>query len=57
MNVFNEFFGWPLGSVWSNIIASVIWSIPAVIFTFWRIRKHQKRNHKEVMASIEELKK
>jgi hypothetical protein len=55
MSIIDLFFSWPNGTVWSNIIASVMWSLPTVGFTFWRIRKHQRKNHREVMANVDEL--
>lgn len=44
MNPVHLFFHWPEGSVWSNIIASAIWSLPLWGAMLWRIEKHHKEH-------------
>lgn len=40
------FFDWPLGSVWSNLIASVI----CAVFVWWRLRARMIAQHAEALA-------
>ena len=32
------FFGWYEGAVWSNILASVLWAGPPVVYFWWHSR-------------------
>lgn len=36
----SSFFSWPNGGVWSNLLASVIWTVPALGFHHRKIKQH-----------------
>lgn len=40
---FASFFAWPDGGVWSNLLASVIWTLPALRWHHKRIKEHVDR--------------
>jgi len=40
-----DLFGWPNGSVLTNLIASLIWGMPAAGLAVWRARVHLRRLH------------
>jgi hypothetical protein len=48
MRTIQLFFNWPEGSVWSNIIASVIWTTPPFIWTIIRFNKKHKQNFEAI---------
>lgn len=59
MNPIGVFFGWPLGGVWSNLVASLIWATPAGIATWRKLRRQHaermgqaERHHAEVQAQM-----
>lgn len=43
MNLWQSWFSFPNGGIWSNLIASVI---VAVIAWFWKIKPHFQKIHK-----------
>ena len=49
MSVLAFYFGWPLGAVWSNLLASVICA--AVVW--WRVRARMIAHHLELLAQAE----
>jgi hypothetical protein len=59
MNTIQSFFGWPEGGVWSNILASMIWTTPSFIVGFFighrQLVSHMRRHHQEVMAHIRKI--
>lgn len=40
MDWVEAFFGWPNGGVWSNLLASVLWTIPALGWHHRKIKQH-----------------
>lgn len=50
MKAISLFFSWPDGSVWSNLIASVIWATPAL----WHIHRKLNRHHNEIKKRLED---
>lgn len=38
-----SFFGWPSGGVWSNLLASLMWTGPAFVTHHVLIRRHHTR--------------
>lgn len=49
MSVLAFYFGWPLGAIYSNLLASVICGA----FVWWRIRARMITHHLEQMAQRE----
>lgn len=49
MSVLAFYFGWPLGAVWSNLLASAI----CAAFVWWRVRTRMIAHHLEQMAQRE----
>lgn len=49
MNVLAFYFGWPLGAVWSNLLASAI----CAGLVWWRVRARMIAHHLEQMAQRE----
>ena len=57
------FFHWPDGGVWSNLVASAIWTTPTLLFAWrklraWRqhvhdrlddLHEHQRRMHEHLL--------
>ena len=43
MSVWSSFFGWPSGGVWSNLLASLMWTGPAFVTHHVLIRRHHAR--------------
>lgn len=50
--LWQAFFAWPLGGVWSNLVANVIWGLPALLIVIWRLEKSGKL--KEYETRVEE---
>lgn len=40
MEWIRSFFAWPNGGVWSNLLASVIWTIPTLAVHHRKIKQH-----------------
>jgi hypothetical protein len=40
MDWVTSFFAWPGGGVWSNLAASVIWTVPALGWHHRRMKRH-----------------
>jgi len=40
MHTLTAFFGWPNGGIWSNLAASVIWTVPALEVNHRRAKRH-----------------
>lgn len=40
MGWLSSFFAWPDGGVWSNLLASVIWTVPALAWHHRKIKQH-----------------
>ncbi|MBL7487100.1 hypothetical protein [Frankia sp. AgW1.1] len=58
MGLLADWFGWPNGSVLTNLLASLIWATPALLLAGWRARVHLRRlhaRHDEHDAQIAEL--
>lgn len=49
MGVLAFYFGWPLGAVWSNLLASAI----CAALVWWRVRARMILHHAEQMAQRE----
>lgn len=49
MSVLGFYFGWPLGAVWSNLLASAI----CAGLIWWRVRARMIAHHLEQMAQRE----
>ena len=37
---FDSWFAWPDGGVWSNVVASVIWTVPALAWHHRKMKQH-----------------
>ncbi len=48
----NAFFAWPGGGVWSNLLASVVWTVPALIWHHKTVMKKLDRHHEETMREV-----
>lgn len=46
MGVLVDLFGWPNGSVLTNLIASLLWAVPTGLLAVWRARVHLERLHR-----------
>ena len=46
MSVLAFYFGWPLGAVWSNLLASAI----CALLVWWRVRARMIAHHAEQLA-------
>lgn len=59
MGVWEIFFGWPNGGVWSNLLASVLWATPALLahhkLMMRRISKKLDMHHEETMQEVRKL--
>jgi hypothetical protein len=40
MSTWVAFFAWPGGGVWSNLVASAIWTVPALAWHHRRMKQH-----------------
>lgn len=40
MDWVTSFFAWPDGGVWSNLLASVLWTVPALAWHHRKIKQH-----------------
>jgi hypothetical protein len=40
MHTLTAFFGWPDGGIWSNLAASVVWTLPALGWHHRRMKRH-----------------
>jgi hypothetical protein len=40
MGWFSSFFAWPDGGVWSNLVASVPWTVPALGWHHRKMKQH-----------------
>jgi hypothetical protein len=49
------FFAWPLGGVWSNIIASFIWSAAVWFPTMLHLHRKVDRQHAEITQQNKQL--
>lgn len=52
-SVISAFFAWPNGGVWSNLLASLIWGVPAFVTHHRKIRAAHKR---EIAKQTQEIK-
>lgn len=61
MSPLHLFFAWPDGGVWSNIVASVLWTTPSFIIGFIighrKMIKHTNKHHDELLLHILKIKK
>lgn len=39
-NWISSFFSWPNGGVWSNLLASVLWTVPTLGYHHKKIKQH-----------------
>lgn len=53
--MFHFFFHWYDGNVWGNLIASVIWTVPAYLYGRYHFKKLH-RKHVEMHNDIKWLK-
>lgn len=53
MSVISAFFAWPDGGVWSNLLASLIWGVPAFVTHHRKLRAAHKA---DTVAQTQELK-
>ena len=49
MSVLAFYFGWPLGAVWSNLLASAI----CAVLIWWRVKARMIAHHVEQIAQKE----
>lgn len=56
MNPIDVFFHWPNGGIWSNILASILWTTPSFVVGFvighFKMKKHINTRHEELKAHI-----
>lgn len=50
-HILGEMFGWPSGNVLGNLMASAMWTTPALAHLHWR----QRRHHRALLAEIRKL--
>lgn len=50
------FFAWPNGGVWSNLLASVIWTIPALVWHHKRVMARLDKHHQETLREMRSTK-
>ena len=51
--VWATFFGWPSGGIWSNILASVLWTAPMWLLLLWRQRVHLRNEFERMHDHLE----
>ena len=52
MSVWQVFFGWPQGGVWSNVAASLLWAVPGFTAHHVLMRRHTTREIDRQTAEI-----
>ena len=50
--MWSYFFAWYTGAVYSNLIASMIWGVPAGTVALWHLHRKLDRHHREHMAAL-----
>lgn len=45
-------FAWPAGGIWSNLLASVVWTVPAIAWQHRRQRRHTAAQTAEIKQHI-----
>ena len=55
-NTITAFFAWPNGGVWSNLLASVLWTVPALVWHHKRVMAKLDRHHQETMREVRSTK-
>lgn len=55
MSVLRLFFDWPNGGVWSNLLASAIWTVPALGWHHRAVRRHLDRHHAATNARLDAM--
>jgi hypothetical protein len=46
------FFAWPNGGVWSNLVASILWTVPALVWHHKTVMRKLDRHHAETMREV-----
>ena len=52
--MFHYFFDWYTGGVWSNLLASVIWTVPVYAYGRYHFKKLHKK-HNDIHQDIKRL--
>lgn len=61
MSTVKAFFGWPTGGIWSNLLASLLWAIPAWVWARHHVHRIHRRldehadRHDEHAGKLDEL--
>ena len=59
MSAWEAFFGWPLGGVWSNLLAAALWvpiaAVATAVVTAWRVRVHLNRHLAPLCRDVERI--
>jgi hypothetical protein len=59
MHFINSLFGIPDGSVWGNLIATVLTAVPAYVIGMWRFevrhKRHQAALHNQISQEFASL--
>jgi hypothetical protein len=53
-NFFSLYFGWYQGSVYSNLLASLLWGLPAGFGAVVHLKNHQQKLHNERMEQAQQ---
>ena len=53
MHYLQLFFNWPNGSVWGNLIASLLWSIPLWTLGYFKIKRQHAKHHQQLKDHID----
>lgn len=48
MSLIRTWFGWPDGSVLTNLVASLLWAVPVFATVGWRLLRSLRRLHRRV---------
>ena len=55
MGFWDYMFHWYTGALWSNLIASALWSIPSIWYIVRKVRKHNESLRAHLQANHETL--
>jgi hypothetical protein len=54
MHTLNLFFSWPNGSIWGNIVATLLTSIPLWVLGYNKLKKRQQHHHEQLVRQLNE---
>jgi hypothetical protein len=52
MHLITYFFHWPDGSVWGNLIASLLWAAPLWVIGYFKLKKQQHKHHQQLERQL-----